>query len=107
MLKNPRTGIAPDVPGEVGPIEKIKALKDKGHLVAYGGDVVGTVSSRISATNSVLWHTGEDIPYVPNKRVGGVCLCGSIAPIFYNTMEAADALPLELDVTPMAMCDVI
>ncbi|HLR29299.1 MAG TPA: bifunctional aconitate hydratase 2/2-methylisocitrate dehydratase [Paenalcaligenes sp.] len=107
MLKNPRTGIEPDVPGEVGPIEKIKALKEKGHLVAYVGDVVGTGSSRKSATNSVLWHTGEDIPYVPNKRFGGVCLGGSIAPIFYNTMEDAGALPIELDVTKMQMGDVI
>ncbi|HLR29037.1 MAG TPA: bifunctional aconitate hydratase 2/2-methylisocitrate dehydratase [Paenalcaligenes sp.] len=107
MLKNPRTGIEPDVPGEVGPIEKIKALKEKGHLVAYVGDVVGTGSSRKSATNSVLWHTGEDIPYVPNKRFGGVCLGGSIAPIFYNTMEDAGALPIELDVTKMNMGDVI
>src|SRR5690625_2060932 len=107
MLKNPRTGIEPDVPGEVGPIEKIKALKEKGHLVAYVGDVVGTGSSRKSATCSVLWHTGGDIPYVPNKRFGGVCLGGSIAPIFYNTMEDAGALPIELDVTKMQMGDVI
>ncbi|HLS16551.1 MAG TPA: bifunctional aconitate hydratase 2/2-methylisocitrate dehydratase [Paenalcaligenes sp.] len=107
MLKNPRPGIEPDVPGEVGPIKTIEALKEKGHLVAYVGDVVGTGSSRKSATNSVLWHTGEDIPYVPNKRFGGVCLGGSIAPIFYNTMEDAGALPIELDVTKMKMGDVI
>jgi len=107
MLKNPRPGIDPDVPGEIGPIKQIEALKDKGHLVAYVGDVVGTGSSRKSATNSVLWHTGEDIPYVPNKRFGGVCLGGSIAPIFYNTMEDAGALPIELDVTQMEMGDVI
>jgi len=107
MLKNPRPGIEPDVPGEVGPIKTIEALKEKGHLVAYVGDVVGTGSSRKSATNSVLWHTGEDIPYVPNKRFGGVCLGGSIAPIFYNTMEVAGALPIELDVTKMKMGDVI
>ena len=107
MLKNPRPGIEPDVPGEVGPIKQIEALKEKGHLVAYVGDVVGTGSSRKSATNSVLWHTGQDIPYVPNKRFGGVCLGGSIAPIFYNTMEDAGALPIELDVTQMNMGDVI
>ena len=71
----------------------------KGHLVAYVGDVVGTGSSRKSATNSVLWFTGEDIPFVPNKRFGGVCLGGKIAPIFYNTMEDAGALPIELDVS--------
>src|SRR5690625_806629 len=107
MLKNPRPGIEPDVPGEVGPIKQIEALKEKGHLVAYVGDVVGTGSSRKSATNSVLWHTGQDIPYVPNKRFGGVCLGGNIAPIFYNTMEDAGALPIELDVTKMQMGDVI
>jgi len=107
MLKNPRPGIEPDVPGEVGPLKQIQALKEQGHLVAYVGDVVGTGSSRKSATNSVLWHTGEDIPYVPNKRFGGVCLGGNIAPIFYNTMEDAGALPIELDVSKMQMGDVI
>ncbi|HLR12770.1 MAG TPA: bifunctional aconitate hydratase 2/2-methylisocitrate dehydratase [Burkholderiaceae bacterium] len=107
MLKNPRPGIEPDVPGEVGPIKFIEALKEKGHPIAYVGDVVGTGSSRKSATNSVLWHTGQDIPYVPNKRFGGVCLGGNIAPIFYNTMEDAGALPIELDVSNMEMGDVI
>ncbi|MBB5213604.1 bifunctional aconitate hydratase 2/2-methylisocitrate dehydratase [Parapusillimonas granuli] len=107
MLKNPREGIEPDEPGKIGPIKFIERLKEKGHLVAYVGDVVGTGSSRKSATNSVLWHTGEDIPYVPNKRFGGVCLGGKIAPIFYNTMEDAGALPIELDVSQMDMGDVI
>ena len=74
MLKNPRDGITPDKPGEVGPIKLLEELKAKGHPVAYVGDVVGTGSSRKSATNSVIWHTGEDIPFVPNKRFGGVCL---------------------------------
>jgi aconitate hydratase 2/2-methylisocitrate dehydratase len=69
--------------------------------------VVGTGSSRKSATNSVLWFTGEDIPFVPNKRFGGVCLGGKIAPIFYNTMEDAGALPIELDVSQMEMGDVV
>ena len=69
--------------------------------------MVGTGSSRKSATNSVLWFTGEDIPFVPNKRFGGVCLGGKIAPIFYNTMEDAGALPIELDVSKMDMGDVI
>ncbi|MFZ3126502.1 MAG: bifunctional aconitate hydratase 2/2-methylisocitrate dehydratase, partial [Rhodoferax sp.] len=78
-----------------------------GNLVAYVGDVVGTGSSRKSATNSVLWFTGEDIPYVPNKRFGGVCLGTKIAPIFYNTMEDAGALPIELDVNQMNMGDVV
>ncbi len=101
MLKNPREGI------DGNPIEIIEELKKKGHPVAYVGDVVGTGSSRKSATNSVLWHTGDDIPYVPNKRAGGFCLGGKIAPIFFNTMEDAGALPFEVDVTNMNMGDVI
>lgn len=107
MLKNPRDGIEPEAPGQVGPIKFINQLKEKGHLVAYVGDVVGTGSSRKSATNSVIWHTGEDIPFVPNKRFGGVCLGNKIAPIFYNTMEDSGALPIELDVSNMNMGDVI
>ncbi|MDH2238530.1 bifunctional aconitate hydratase 2/2-methylisocitrate dehydratase [Pigmentiphaga sp. GD03639] len=107
MLKNPRPGIEPQEPGKVGPLKLINELKEKGHPVAYVGDVVGTGSSRKSATNSVLWWTGEDIPFVPNKRFGGVCLGGKIAPIFYNTMEDAGALPLELDVSKMEMGDVV
>ena len=109
MLKNKRAD-APFVPeedGKRGPIQEILSLKDKGHLVAYVGDVVGTGSSRKSATNSVLWWTGDDIPYIPNKRAGGVCLGGKIAPIFYNTMEDAGALPIELDVSRMAHGDVV
>ncbi len=107
MLKNPRPGIEPDKPGERGPVKQLEALKAKGRLVAYVGDVVGTGSSRKSATNSVLWFTGKDVPFVPNKRFGGVCLGGKIAPIFYNTMEDAGALPIELDVSKMEMGDVI
>jgi len=107
MLKNPRPGIEPDEPGKIGPIKLIDSLKTKGHTIAYVGDVVGTGSSRKSATNSVLWFTGEDIPFVPNKRFGGVCLGSKIAPIFYNTMEDAGALPIELDVSQMEMGDVI
>ncbi len=107
MLKNARDGIEPDAPGKVGPITFINELKARGHQVAYVGDVVGTGSSRKSATNSVIWHTGEDIPFVPNKRFGGVCLGGKIAPIFYNTMEDSGALPIELDVSAMHMGDVI
>ena len=105
MLKNPRPGIEADKAGERGPIKQLDALKAKGNLVAYVGDVVGTGSSRKSATNSVLWFTGEDIPFVPNKRFGGVCLGTKIAPIFYNTMEDAGALPIELDVGQMDMGD--
>ncbi len=107
MLKNPRPGIEPDQPGKVGPLKLLETLRAKGHLVAYVGDVVGTGSSRKSATNSVLWFTGEDIPCVPNKRFGGVCLGAKIAPIFFNTMEDAGALPIELDVSKMEMGDVI
>ncbi|MCX5591382.1 bifunctional aconitate hydratase 2/2-methylisocitrate dehydratase [Alcaligenes endophyticus] len=107
MLKNPRPGIEPDEPGKIGPIKFIESLKEKGHLIAYVGDVVGTGSSRKSATNSVLWYTGQDIPFVPNKRFGGVCLGSKIAPIFYNTMEDAGALPIELDVSNMEMGDVV
>ena len=107
MLKNPRDGITPDKPGEIGPIKLLEELKAKGHLVAYVGDVVGTGSSRKSATNSVIWHTGEDIPFVPNKRFGGVCLGGKIAPIFFNTQEDSGALPIEVDVSSLKMGDVV
>ena len=105
MLKNPRPGIEPEEAGVRGPVQQLEALKAKGNMVAYVGDVVGTGSSRKSATNSVLWWTGEDIPFVPNKRFGGVCLGSKIAPIFYNTMEDAGALPIELDVSQMDMGD--
>ncbi len=111
MHKNARPGQTveslPEEDGKRGPIKFIDSLKAKGHLVAYVGDVVGTGSSRKSATNSVLWFTGQDIPFVPNKRFGGVCLGSKIAPIFYNTMEDSGALPIELDVSQMAMGDVI
>ena len=89
------------------PLETIARLKEKGHPLAYVGDVVGTGSSRKSATNSVLWHMGDDIPCIPNKRGGGYCLGGKIAPIFFNTMEDAGALPIECDVTKMNTGDVI
>ncbi len=107
MLKNARDGITPDKPGTVGPIKQMEALKAKGHIVAYVGDVVGTGSSRKSATNSVLWFTGDDIPFVPNKRDGGICIGSKIAPIFYNTMEDAGALPFECDVANLNMGDVV
>jgi len=100
MLKIPREGIT-------NTEQQIDALKEKGFPVAYVGDVVGTGSSRKSATNSVLWFTGDDIPYVPNKRAGGVCIGGKIAPIFFNTMEDSGALPFECEVENMAMGDVI
>jgi len=107
MLKNPRPGITPEEEGRRGPIKFMQDLRAKGNLVAYVGDVVGTGSSRKSATNSVLWWTGEDIPFVPNKRFGGVCLGSKIAPIFFNTMEDAGALPIELDVSKMEMGDTV
>ncbi len=100
MLKNPREGITDAA-------KQIAELKQKGFPVAYVGDVVGTGSSRKSATNSVLWYTGDDIPHVPNKRQGGVCIGGKIAPIFFNTMEDSGALPIECDVTQLNMGDVI
>ena len=107
MLKNARPGITPDEPGMKGPLKLIEELKQKGNLIAYVGDVVGTGSSRKSATNSVLWYTGQDIPFVPNKRFGGVCIGNKIAPIFFNTMEDAGALPVEMDVSQMEMGDEI
>ncbi|KII77499.1 bifunctional aconitate hydratase 2/2-methylisocitrate dehydratase [Vibrio renipiscarius] len=107
MLKMEREGIHPDDAGNVGPIQQIEELQKEGIPLAYVGDVVGTGSSRKSATNSVLWFMGDDIPFVPNKRTGGICLGGKIAPIFYNTMEDSGALPIELNVQDMNMGDVI
>ncbi|BAU40570.1 bifunctional aconitate hydratase 2/2-methylisocitrate dehydratase [Leptolyngbya sp. O-77] len=112
----PHATTRPDIPlhatvmletRQPGSLETIAELKKKGYPVAYVGDVVGTGSSRKSATNSVLWHMGEDIPFVPNKRTGGYCLGGKIAPIFFNTMEDSGALPIECDVTKMETGDVI
>mgnify|MGYP000004580752 CR=1 FL=1 len=105
MLKNERDGINPEKPGEVGPLSQIKELIAKGNQVAYVGDVVGTGSSRKSATNSVLWFFGNELPHIPNKKDGGVCLGSKIAPIFFNTMEDAGALPVEIDVANMNMGD--
>lgn len=100
MYKMPREGVT-------NAEEQINELKEKGHPVALVGDVVGTGSSRKSATNSVLWYIGDDIPYVPNKRAGGVCIGGKIAPIFFNTMEDSGALPIEMDVDAFETGDVI
>ncbi len=109
MLKNTRPDAAfkPEKDGVRGPMQFIDDLKKKGHLVAYVGDVVGTGSSRKSATNSVIWATGQDIPFVPNKRFGGVTLGGKIAPIFFNTQEDSGSLPIEVDVSKLEMGDVI
>jgi aconitate hydratase 2 / 2-methylisocitrate dehydratase len=109
MLKNTRPDAAfkPEEDGKRGPMQFIEDLKKNGHLVAYVGDVVGTGSSRKSATNSVVWATGQDIPFVPNKRFGGVTLGGKIAPIFFNTQEDSGSLPIEVDVSKLEMGDVI
>ena len=100
MYKNPREGVS-------NASEQIEELKKAGFPVALVGDVMGTGSSRKSATNSVLWHTGDDIPYIPNKRGGGVCIGGKIAPIFFNTMEDAGALPFECDVDDLNTGDIM
>ena len=107
MLKMARDGIEPIEPGVTGPLTQIEAMKAKGLPVAYVGDVVGTGYSRKSATNSVLWFFGDDIPNVPNKRAGGFCFGTKIAPIFYNTMEDAGALPIEFDCSDLNMGDAI
>jgi aconitate hydratase 2 / 2-methylisocitrate dehydratase len=101
MLKMPRDNFTDK------PLQTIEELKTKGFPLVYVGDVVGTGSSRKSATNSVLWHMGDDIPHIPNKRAGGYCIGNKIAPIFFNTMEDAGALPLEMDVSKMEMGDII
>ncbi len=107
MYKMAREGLEPDDPGTTGPMRQIQSIKDQGLPVAFVGDVVGTGSSRKSATNSVLWFFGEDMPGVPNKKSGGVCIGGKVAPIFYNTMEDAGALVFEADVDALEMGQVI
>lgn len=107
MFKMTRDGLAPDQPGEIGPMAQIKALQEKGLPIAFVGDVVGTGSSRKSGTNSVLWYFGDDMPGVPNKRSGGVCIGGKVAPIFFNTMEDSGALVFEAPVEKLAMGDII
>ena len=101
MYKMPRQGLSND------PLGEIKKLKEKGHPVCLVGDVVGTGSSRKSATNSVLWHMGDDIPFIPNKRTGGICIGTKVAPIFFNTMQDAGTLVFEADVEKMETGDVI
>ncbi|MCH1493538.1 MAG: bifunctional aconitate hydratase 2/2-methylisocitrate dehydratase [Luminiphilus sp.] len=107
LYKMTREGLEPDDHGTTGPLKQIDAIKAAGLPVAFVGDVVGTGSSRKSATNSVLWFFGDDIPGVPNKRGGGVCIGGKVAPIFYNTMEDAGALVFEAPVDNLRMGDVI
>ena len=105
--KMTRDGLEPEEHGVTGPMAQIDEIKAKGLPVAFVGDVVGTGSSRKSATNSVLWFFGDDIPGVPNKRGGGVCIGGKVAPIFFNTMEDAGALVFEAPVEKLNMGDVI
>ena len=96
MFKMPREGLD-------RPLETIDELQEKGNPLVFVGDVVGTGSSRKSATNSLLWHMGDEIPYIPNKKEGGFCFGGKIAPIFFNTLEDSGAFPIEMDVTKMEM----
>jgi aconitate hydratase 2/2-methylisocitrate dehydratase len=107
MYKMAREGLSPDAPGTTGPMKQIQEILKQGIQVAFVGDVVGTGSSRKSATNSVLWFFGEDIPGVPNKRSGGICFGGKVAPIFYNTMEDAGTLVFEAPVDDINFGDVI
>jgi len=105
--KMERVGLKPEEQGVTGPMSQIDEIKAKGYPVAFVGDVVGTGSSRKSATNSVLWFFGDDIPGVPNKRAGGICIGNKVAPIFFNTMEDAGALVFEAPVDDLNMGDVI
>lgn len=107
MYKMKRDGLNPEEQGVTGPMSQIEEIKAKGHPVAFVGDVVGTGSSRKSGTNSVLWFFGDDMPGVPNKRSGGVCIGNKVAPIFFNTMEDAGALVFEAPVDKINMGDVI
>lgn len=107
MLKSSRPGVIPDEEDKIGPLTTIEELKKLGNDVAFVGDIVGTGSSRKSATNSILWHFGKDIPYTPNKRQGGYCFGNKIAPIFFNTMEDSGALPIEMQTNMMETGDVI
>ncbi|MCH9675054.1 MAG: bifunctional aconitate hydratase 2/2-methylisocitrate dehydratase, partial [Gammaproteobacteria bacterium] len=100
MLRNPRPGLS-------NALEELQRLRALGNPIAFVGDIVGTGSSRKSAVNSLLWHIGQSVPYVPNKSVGGVVLAGKIAPIFFNTLEDAGALPIECDVSTLAMGDTL
>ena len=100
MLCHPRDGVSPDELGSRGPIRQ-RAVKKEGHPLVYVGDVVGTGSSRKSATNSILWHLGNDISWVPNKRSGGFVLAEILRPSF-NTLEDSGALPLEMDVSALS-----
>ncbi|MCQ3830582.1 bifunctional aconitate hydratase 2/2-methylisocitrate dehydratase [Microbulbifer elongatus] len=107
MYKMTRDGLEPEEHGVTGPMKQIEEIQAKGLPVAFVGDVVGTGSSRKSATNSVLWFFGDELPGVPNKKGGGICIGGKVAPIFYNTMEDAGALVFEAPVDDLNMGDII
>ena len=107
MLKAPRPDIQPDDPYNIGPLSNISEIQQFGNPVVFVGDVVGTGSSRKSATNSLLYHFGQPIPYVPNKNTGGFCFGSKIAPIFYNTLEDSGSVPIEMNVDNMHMGDII
>ena len=107
MFKMERDGLTPDIPGEIGPMTQIEEIKSNNLPVTFIGDVLGTGSSRKSATNSVLWFFGDDIPGVPNKRSGGICFGTKVAPIFFNTMEDAGALVFEASVDDISHGDVV
>ena len=107
MFKMERDGLTPDIPGEIGPITQIEEIKSNNLPVTFIGDVLGTGSSRKSATNSVLWFFGDDIPGVPNKRSGGICFGTKVAPIFFNTMEDAGALVFEASVDDISHGDIV
>ena len=107
MFKMERDGLTPDIPGEIGPMIQIEEIKSNNLPVTFIGDVLGTGSSRKSATNSVLWFFGDDIPGVPNKRSGGICFGTKVAPIFFNTMEDAGALVFEASVDDISHGDIV
>ncbi|WP_091189990.1 bifunctional aconitate hydratase 2/2-methylisocitrate dehydratase [Formivibrio citricus] len=107
MMKFGRPGVTPDEVGKRGPMKQLDALRAKGNPIVFAGDVLGPGSSRKSATNNVIWWTGKDIPFVPNKRYGGFVFGGKLAPIFYNTMQDSGALPIEMDVSRLEMGDVV
>lgn len=107
MLKNPHVGLQPDIPGIRGPLATLDRLRSSGRTIAFVGDLVGTGSSRKSAVNSLQWHMGADIPFIPNKREGGVCLATRFAPIFFSTVEDAGGLPITIDVSSFAMGDAL
>lgn len=107
MLKFPRDGVVPDEPGVRGPMRQLAGLRETGRQIAYCGDLVGTGSSRMSATNNIMWHSGYDLPYVPDKRTRGISFAGKFAPIFLNTLQDSGALPIETRVDDLETGDLV